>query len=152
MEWTTVPSHVSHPNHAGRKKHFFFFFWSQPPQRSTVTWFWLTETDNMSTGKKIPPAQAQQVYLFLRQEFVFCTLIHMWRCRINFPYYSYVKKNRKETNKDLWIEFSKFKMGAEVFLTNSYFAERITEKNLRKIFLGIVRKHTSVRQTNSVGL
>jgi hypothetical protein len=40
----------------------------------------------------------------------------------------------------------------EGFLTNSYFPIGITEKNLRKINLGIVTKHTSVHQTNSVGL
>ncbi len=63
-----------------------------------------------------------------------------------------MKKNRKETNKDLLIKFLKFKMGAKDLLTNSYFTIGITEKNLRKIYLGIVRKHTNVRQTNSVGL
>ena len=48
VEWrrgTAVPFHVPRPNHSGRKKQSFFFQ-SQPPQRSTVTWFWSTETDD----------------------------------------------------------------------------------------------------------
>jgi hypothetical protein len=62
------------------------------------------------------------------------------------------EKNRKATNKDLSnLNFQNLILG-EGFLTNSYFAVGITEKNLWKIYLGIVTKHTSVRQTNSVCL
>jgi hypothetical protein len=60
-------------------------------------------------------ASITRINSFLHNFVVFCTLIHMWRCRINCSYYSYMKKNRKETNKDLWIEFSKFKMGQRYF-------------------------------------
>ncbi len=42
-----------------------------------------------------------RINLTLCPSSVFCTLIHMWRCCINCSYYSYVKKNRKVTNKDL---------------------------------------------------
>jgi hypothetical protein len=70
---------------------------------------------NSTTGKKVPPAHPKQVYSFLCPSSVFCTLIHMWRCRINCSYYSYVKKIEKRLIRICEFEFSKSNSGRRFF-------------------------------------
>ncbi len=95
-------------------KNFFHCLRKVSPahQRSTGVWyivqeFYLEEPSGYPahpglTWRNLPGLPSTtRINSFLHQEFIFCTLIHVWRCRINYSYYSCAKKNRKETIKDL---------------------------------------------------
>ncbi len=61
---------------------------------------------------------------FLHQKFVFCTLIHLWRCGINCSYYSYVKKIEKRLIRDFVNQILKIYDGGKGSFNQFLFCHR----------------------------
>ncbi len=80
---------------AGRQPDLFIF---RERTRPHIQFWWdlktiLLNTVDYFTWRNLPGLPSTtRINLSLRHQFVFCTLIHMWRCRINCSYYSSVKK------------------------------------------------------------
>ncbi len=69
-----------------RQKKPFFFFRSQPPQSSTVTWLWLTETDNIifarsrGSNDNINLEELVRLPSSHRINFSVCLFVHLFVC------------------------------------------------------------------------
>ncbi len=83
-----------------------------------------------------------RINLTLCQSSVFCTLIHMWRCRINCSYYSYVKKIEKLLIRICEFELSKSNTGRRFFFNQFLFCRRNhREKSLKNLLRNCYKTH-----------